>query len=229
MYYFYSIHHKQSNVRCLSISSFNPLSKRSFIGYRKEWKKFLKRYNPGLKHGKTYSELSKDIAITIMHQDNDLNVIKRWRDHYYKHYNVYDNPKFIDYYVRQESEKKRKKNKADPNYVNRQGYNLRGRSLAKECKLRWYNDGYNKNIYVKENTQPSGYILGRINKKGYKHSDETRAKMKAKAGTKVISPTGKVFESMTAAAKAYGVKRCTINHRIKTNKLGDNGWRYFKD
>jgi hypothetical protein len=229
MYYFYSIHHKQSNIQCLSVSTFNPLSRNGYIGTKKHWIKHLKAYNPRVKRLK---DLSKDIRITIMHESLDLNVIKQWREYYYRCWNVYENPKFIDYYIQQEIKKNRKNNKATPGYINKQGQHLKNRSLVRECNLRWYNDGYNKNIYVKENTQPKGYVLGRIMNnviKNRKLTDDIKRKMGQKNTVKVVSPTGKIFVSLTEAARAYGVKRSAISDRIKHNKLGDKGWRYWSE
>jgi hypothetical protein len=186
---------------CLCISKADPRLKKSFKGYGPRW----------LGHLRTYGSSPNLLTIKIMHESHDLDVIKRWKKYYYECWNVLNNPKFIHSH-----NKKTFPMNAGPNNY------LYGRSIVKERKLRWYNDGYSKSILVTENTQPKGYVLGRIINHRKKPSGVGRLNISRANSKGVIAPSGQKFRSLTAAAKAFGVDRCTINYYIKTG----NGWRY---
>jgi hypothetical protein len=100
-----------------------------------------------------------------------------------------------------------------------------GRSAIAEQNLRWYNNGIH-NIYVTENTQPSDYVSGRINLKRTPHTQAHKEKIsKANKGQiphnrrKVISPDGRVFDSIKAAALYLNLTVSQFRHRhVKNGK-----------
>lgn len=94
-----------------------------------------------------------------------------------------------------------------------------GRSAVSEQNLRWYTNG-TENIYVSENTQPEGFFRGRSNLKGRKQSQEIKEKISKKLkghkntiGRKVISPEGRVFNSIKDAASFVNLTASQFRHR----------------
>ena len=96
-----------------------------------------------------------------------------------------------------------------------------GRSAISEQNLRWYNDR-NKNIYVTEDTEPEGFVRGRIGLKRKPHTEEHKRKIsksligKSHTPNKkaVISPNGLVLESITAAAIYCNLTTSQFKHRM---------------
>lgn len=78
------------------------------------------------------------------------------------------------------------------------------------AKFKWYNNGIN-DLYLVENSQPSGYSLGRW---GVDNSYKRR---------QCISPLGEIFESRKAAAEFYNVSPSYIGKQISSCF---SGWRW---
>lgn len=98
---------------------------------------------------------------------------------------------------------------------------MHGRSIVREKKLRWYNNGKD-NIYVSEGTQPNDYYPGRIIDYKKPHSSETKKKLSKANGKRCVSPKGEVFDSAVAAGKAYGISGTAIRGLIARGK---SGWK----
>jgi len=199
MYYFYSIRHRTTNIIRLGVTSFNPLSDKRFRDRNIHWRNHL------LINGSTPDLLD----IKIMHASNDLNVIIQWRKHYYKQWNVINNPKYINSRSLKKFAKKRKY--GHPN------------SATIIRNYRWYNNGININIRVKKGTQPPGYKPGRIILHKITQSNESKALISKAQSRPVVSPRGRTFKSIREAAIAEGVSASAISQRIK-NKV--SGWKY---
>lgn len=98
-----------------------------------------------------------------------------------------------------------------------------GRSAVVENNLKWYNNGIN-NIFVKEGTQPNGYVSGRLITYKKPHTQETKNKLSKHGLKPCVSPTGEVFESRKKAAEAYNVSPVAIGGLIKR---GVSGWKWL--
>lgn len=98
-----------------------------------------------------------------------------------------------------------------------------GRSAVVENKLRWYNNG-TENIYVSEGTQPEFFVSGRIIKYKKPHTEETKTKLSQHGRKSCVSPSGKIFQSRGAAAKACGITPEAIGGLIKR---GISGWHWL--
>lgn len=99
----------------------------------------------------------------------------------------------------------------------------KGRSLANDLNLKWYNNGV-KNIYVTKDTQPFGFVKGRLMPKGRHTSEKTKQKLIRANGKKCMSPIGELFDSTKQAGNAYGVTDVAIRGLIKR---GVSGWKYI--
>jgi hypothetical protein len=188
-------------LTCLGISTNDPRLKKSFKGYGLRW----------LSNLRTHKSSFKDLTIKVMHESLDPNVIKQWRDYYYDCWNVLNNPKFIHSFYRRKR----------PTMIGF-GNPLYGKSPIKAHNLRWYNDGYSKSIFVTENTQPKGYVLGRIINHRTKISELGKANIRAAQSKPCIGPNGRRYKSVKEAAKQCHISVWTIYRRIKAS----NGWRY---
>lgn len=208
MYYFYSIHHKRSKVVKLGITKYNLRDP----DVLKRFKGNPKYYSKWSKHLAIYGSSMNFLEVKVMHESHDLNVIKQWRDYYYDCWNVLDNPKFIHY-------KKNRKNDKLAGANNP----MFGRSIVTEKSLKWYNDGYSKNIFVTENTQPKGYRLGRIIRYKKPHTQSAKDKVSDAQSRAVLDPMGHRYKSIRSAAKACGISAAAMSGRIKR---GLQGWRY---
>lgn len=98
-----------------------------------------------------------------------------------------------------------------------------GRSTVVENNLRWYNNG-TKNIYVPEGTHPEFFVPGRIIKYKKPHTEETKTKLSQYGRKSCVSPSGEIFQSRGAAAKAYGITPEAIGGLIKR---GISGWHWL--
>jgi hypothetical protein len=98
-----------------------------------------------------------------------------------------------------------------------------GRSAVRDNNLRWYNNGYD-NLYIKEGTQPQGYILGRIILYKKPHRVESKQKISHKNSKPCMSPNGEIYASRKAAAIAYNITPEAIGGLIKR---GVSGWKWL--
>jgi len=201
MYYFYSILHLKTNVSILGISKHDPrvhrLFKRSVYPDNPKWSKLCQ------KHGRKDKRGNSLLLVKVLHESPDLAVIKNWKKYYYKCWNVTTNPKFIHSYNRGKL----------PSGKNHYNY---GKTYVTGHRV-WYTNGY-ADLFIPENTQPTGYKRGRryLNRITPSHGYKTRSR-------KCISPDGTIYSSMTDAAAAVGVSVSAIFKRIKR---GNKGWRF---
>ena len=74
-------------------------------------------------------------------------------------------------------------------------------------------------LYLKGKKQTSEHIQNRVKgREGYKHSEETKLKIKISNGNKVRNKlTGEVYTSMEDAANALNIKRGTLCWRLRNN------------
>lgn len=98
-----------------------------------------------------------------------------------------------------------------------------GRSAVIENNLRWYNNGTN-NLYVTEETQPIGYVPGRLITYKKPHTQQTKDKLSRHGLKSCVSPSGEIFESRQRAADAYNVSSAAIGGLIKRSV---SGWRWL--
>ena len=207
MTFLYLIEHTRSGLSVLGISILDPLSTYGFNNQTNAWKKLMHRYRL------SKNDLSTALKITVLQQSDDKNVLKQWLKHYYKIWDVFNNPSFIYsnkrylYYKKYHIRKRRRK------------HIHKSTNISKITGLIWYTDGF-KNIRLKPNTNPPvGFKRGCTQKKSRKPFPSINKRA-------CISPSGERFDSLKEAAAAYDLWPGNILTLIQR---GVSGWHYADD
>lgn len=214
--YLYVKTHNKTGLKYLGKTERDPYS---YNGSGVYWKKHLKE------HG-------NDISTTILFETDDEKDFKKMAEHYSKKFDVVKSKEWANLKLEEgdggDTSKTSGYIKAMRNRKSIKGSNnpMHGRSAIKEKNLKWYTNG-EINMYVTENTQPSGYYRGRSNLKRKSHSKEHREKIsKSLKGNvpcnrkQVISPEGYVFESIKKAADHVNMTVSQFKYRLVYN----GGW-----
>jgi group I intron endonuclease len=207
----YFLYHKESplGLNYLGITSQDPFL---YKGSGKYWKLHIKKHNLD----------SSDIKTTILFETFDKQELRAKGVYYSQLYNVVNSDNWANlieetgegvFRVKLSEEHKRKISesnkgrKLNPETIKLIASKNRGRKNTEESKKKM--------------------SLARIGKPGVKHTEETKEKLskiktgKLKPGVAVIHiETGEVFDSVTKAAKAYGLNKTTLTKHIKNKKEG---------
>jgi hypothetical protein len=207
----YFLYHKESpkGLNYLGITSQDPFV---YKGSGKYWKLHLNKHDVK----------SSDIKTTILFETFNKKELRKKGIYYSELYDVVDSDNWANlieetgegvFRTKLSEEHKRKISKAG-----------KGRKLSPETikKISDKNRGRKNTEETKEKMS-----LARLGKPGVKHAKKTKEKLskvklgKLKPGVPVIHiETGEVFNSITKAAKAFGLNKITLTKHIKSKKEG---------
>lgn len=148
MYYFYTIQHNKTSMKIIGYSIHDPRSSDAFRTRNQRWHRHCK------KHGRKDRFGNSLITIKVLHESVDKDVMKMWKNHYYRSWDVPNNPKFIH---SQNPPKNMRNGKNHPHFGKRY---ITGRRTV------WYTDGIN-NLFVPEGTAPAHFKRGRTIDNGH--------------------------------------------------------------
>jgi hypothetical protein len=205
MNFLYRIDHVRSSLSVLGITGTDPTITYGFNNSSKAWTKLMHRYRL------SKNDLQTALRISILQQSDDIHVLKQWLKHYYKMWDVFNNPSFIYSNKRYLYYKKT---------IRKRSKHPRKRSTVSSTLGHfWYTDGF-KNILLPPNQSPPiGFKRGQSFKKRTKPGPSIN-------NHPCISPIGELFPSLKKAAEHYDCLSIDILRHIKR---GVSGWHYAED
>lgn len=212
MIYIYLKTHKITGLKYLGKTVRDPFK---YKGSGKRWCRHL------AKHG-------NDVETQILFESNNPVEIKQQGEYYSALWNIVEDQTFAN--LKPESGDggdtsmcesylegiKRRDTSGSKN-------SMYGRSAIVENNIRWYNNGVD-NVYVSAGTEPPGFVAGRIINYKKPHTEATKKLLGKSSRKPCVSPSGEIFESRRAAAKAHNISSSAIGGLIKRGK---SGWRWL--